>query len=580
LPVGPGSSQKHDGISFQLAACPFKPEGHDAGGASIFVASDGRITASCFHAKCHWGWNALRLELDPGFDDRAEEAALSTTEGLRDPHRLARLVLDEFYHPEHHTLVLHQDCFYTWQQGVWQERTIAVVRRIITRCVKKEFDRYAQVRLLNGAEIKTPQVTMNIVNNVQNALSSLINVTTSIRAGWLCGQGWPINEILVCNSSLINLVAYLQGKPDYWMQHTPRLFSTNKLQFDFDPEAPPPKRWLLFLDEVWPGDITSQQLLQEFFGYCLTPDVSRQKFMMFVGASRGGKGVTTRLLSELVGRPNYCAVRLSKISSQFGLGNVVGMSLILVPDANMPTAFKAAEIAELVKAVIGCDPLDINRKGRPIITSVLPAKIVISTNKMIALPDESAALYSRMLVLRFTRSFYGCEDTKLDETLAQELPGVLLWAIDGYRRLRENGQFTESPSGLLLKRQLRVAGASVASFVEDCCVVDPELRIAKGKLFEAYQKYCNELQVQPCELPQFSTQLMEAVASVDSMRPNTKDENGKRPRYYIGIDLKQEPAVESVSTTNNVRVPDDCQLSMLPIMDHDFNSATVQPIAV
>ena len=139
-----------------------------------------------------------------------------------------------------------------------------------------------------------------------------------------------------------------------------------------------PIRWLQLMDEIWPDDPDSPKLLQEFFGYCLTPDVSLQKFLMLIGKSRGGKGTITRLLSELVGKPNFCAIRLSNMTRRFGLENAVGKSLILVPDANMPRPDKASEIVELVKAVTGCDPLDVDRKGKPIITDILSAKIVLS----------------------------------------------------------------------------------------------------------------------------------------------------------------------------------------------------------
>jgi putative DNA primase/helicase len=76
-----------------------------------------------------------------------------------------------------------------------------------------------------------------------------------------------------------------------------------------------------------------------------------------------------------------------------------------------------------------------------------------------------------MLVLTFTKSFFGHEDTELDDKLADELSGVLLWSIEGFRRLREQGCFTEPVSGRLLKQRLKAFGSSVACFVEDRCVV-------------------------------------------------------------------------------------------------------------
>jgi putative DNA primase/helicase len=541
---------KEAGTQYSLEHCPFKHDGHAAGGCAIFQCSDGKVVASCFHAKCKeagWGWKELREKLDPGFDSRAEERALSGREGVRDPHRLARIVLEKFKHPDRPTIALFDGLYFTWRYGVWTEKRVGDIRSIITRCVKAEFDRYAAARARNGASCKTPEVTNTLVGNVLNALSSLIEVTSIEGPCWLDGNGWPMDEILVCKSAIVHLSGYLDGNEVYTMPHTPSLFVTSKLEFDFDPSASSPERWLQFLHEIWSDDPDSTKLLQEYFGYALTPDASLQKFLMLIGSSRGGKGVITRLLCALVGSPNYCAIRMTKLTARFALENAIGKSLIVVPDANMPRPDKAAEVVELVKAIVGRDPIDVDRKGRPVITALLPGKVVIASNKMIALPDESAALYNRMLVLRFVNSFLGKEDKQLDDKLRAELPGVLLWAIEGFRRLRDQGRFTEPETGLTLKYQLKVAGSPVASFVQERCVVGPKQRIEKNTLYVEFATYCTELGFTPCEASVFGRELLEAVPAVDETRPGGK----KRPRYYKGIALRSDAIDDALSSIND-----------------------------
>jgi putative DNA primase/helicase len=538
--------EKADGTQYSLAECPFKGAGHPPGGCAILQKKNGLIVASCMHAKCEGkNWFKIRQKLDPSFDARVDEAVLPGSEAVDDPHRLARLVLEEFAHPDHHTIVMLKGFYYIWKDGVWKEQKTDEVKRVITRRVKAEFDRYVDARAKHGSPCRTPQVTTWVVGNVLNALSSMVAVTAVNGPGWLTGEGWPVTEILVCKSSIIHLSSYLEGRQDYAMDLTPRLFVTNKLEFDFDPSAPTPKRWLQLMDEIWEDDPDSPKLLQEFFGYCLTPDVSLQKFLMLIGKSRGGKGVITRLLSSLIGKPNVCAIRLSKMTSRFGLEDAVGKSLILVPDANMPREEKTPEIVELVKAITGCDPVDVDRKGRPVITSVLPAKIVVASNNMIALSDESAAFYNRMLTLKFTKTFLGREDLDLDNKLNAELSGILLWAIEGFRRLRHQRYFTEPASGKMLKQRLKNVGSSVACFVEDRCVVDPLQEVDRTKLYNAYKNYCEELQVQPIDKPHFGIQLAEAVPSVEGSRPGGKLE--KRPRYYSGIGLLEEHSEDELN---------------------------------
>jgi phage/plasmid-associated DNA primase len=166
-----------------------------------------------------------------------------------------------------------------------------------------------------------------------------------------------------------------------------------------------------------------------------------------------------------------------------------------------------------------------------------------------ALPDESAALYNRMLLLRFTNSFLGKEDTELDAKLLAELPGILLWAIEGYKRLRAEGRFTEPASGIALRRVLRATGSPVATFVEERCVVKAKVTIQHGKLYESYKEFCKELDIVPVGNSRFGTELIEAVPSITDCRPSGKGKKS-RPRYYSGIELKKS-AIESATAPND-----------------------------
>ena len=137
--------EKNDGTQYSLESCPFKAVGHPSGGCAILQKKDGSVVASCKHAHCKaWHWPQLRKKLDPSFDTQTDEAILSGTESVDDPHRLARLVLQEFEHPEHHTIAMFKGFYYIWKDGVWIEQKIEEIKRIITRRAKTEFDLYAE----------------------------------------------------------------------------------------------------------------------------------------------------------------------------------------------------------------------------------------------------------------------------------------------------------------------------------------------------------------------------------------------------------------------------------------------------
>jgi putative DNA primase/helicase len=81
------------------------------------------------------------------------------------------------------------------------------------------------------------------------------------------------------------------------MQHypaTPQFFTVNALEFDPDPAAPLPSTWYEFLHQLFDGDTESLDLLQEWFGYCLTGDTSQQKMLLVVGPKRSGNRSSCR----------------------------------------------------------------------------------------------------------------------------------------------------------------------------------------------------------------------------------------------------------------------------------------------
>ena len=354
----------------------------------------------------------LRRLLDPEFDTRATQSALGgSTESVNNPHRLAKAVLEHFDHPEHRTLLLNNGSLYSWN-GVWTLRDDDSIRRMIWRVAREEFMDHAQKMMSQGNDAKVLNVSTTLVNNVFGAVRSTVEANAKI-GDWLVGGGPPASDLLICNNRIVDLRGFVDGKHDCLFEHSPRLFVQNKLPFDFDPAAPSPERWHQFLEELWPEDVDSRLLLQQFFGYVLTNDSSMQKFLMLLGARRAGKGVISRLLGELVGKENTCSIRLRKLGDQFALAGAVGKSLLLIPDASMPSSDKASEIVEVLKAITGGDELDVDRKHLPALSTAIPAKVVISSNNMIDLPDNSKALYERMSPLLFSNSFANNPDTKL-----------------------------------------------------------------------------------------------------------------------------------------------------------------------
>src|SRR3954447_16808437 len=99
------------------------------------------------------------------------------------------------------------------------------------------------------------------------------------------------------------------------------------------------------------------------------------------------------------------------------------------------------------------------------------------TNVRPQLADPSGALPSRFVILKTAASFLGREDHGLTDKLLAELPGILNWSVQGYRRLRERGRFIEPASAQEALEQLELLGSPIKAFLSECCEVGPGLSV-------------------------------------------------------------------------------------------------------
>jgi putative DNA primase/helicase len=527
------------------------------------------------------GPNALRrLLADAGPPQRppgadiAGDKAIPPDEANDDPHRLARIYRGKQRVAEQlegktvwrDALIFWREEFLHWTAGAYQPLTDREVKAGVTACIKGEFDRQWRLKDRrrrekqerrhegNGAadgddEDKPPpqvqKVTAPLTRDVMQALASISLVPSTVDTPAWLGQDappWPPDEILVGRNGCVHLPSLIAGAAGL-APPTPRLFTRNALDYELDLDAPAPMAWLDFLRRLWPDDPQAVPALQEWFGYCLLPDTSQQKILMIVGPRRSGKGTIARVLRRLVGLANVCAPTLAGLGTNFGLWPLLGKTLAVISDARLSGRTDAAIVTERLLSISGEDAQTIDRKNLSQVTCKLSVRFVILTNELPRLNDASGALVGRLIVLRQTRSWYGEEDAGLTERLLAELPGILLWAIEGWRRLRERGRFVQPESGLQLVESMEDLASPIGEFVRERCEVGAGHEAPVKDLFAAWKAWCEEKgRKEPGTEASFGRDLRAAVPHLDHRRPRT---DGGRLRVYVGIRLA---AVEGMET--------------------------------
>jgi putative DNA primase/helicase len=192
-------------------------------------------------------------------------------------------------------------------------------------------------------------------------------------------------------------------------------------------------------------------------------------------------------------------------------------------------------ITERLLAVSGEDAITVDRKNLQPLTQKLPTRFMILSNELPRLSDASGALAHRFLILSLERSHLGREDTGLLDRLTPELPGILLWAIEGWRRLTARGHFVQPEAGREAVQDMLDLSSPVGAFVREWCQTGPGLMVPVPDLYEAFGLWAREQGT--ARVPEknvFARDLAAAVPGLVRCQPRDGD---TRYRGYKGIDL-------------------------------------------
>lgn len=389
--------------------------------------------------------------------------------------------------------------------------------------------RYIRSRSKDQLELIDFESNPNTVNAALESLRGHVHLPDTVASpSWL---GEPPNDVdvedvLPCRTTLLHLPTMER------MSATPRFFTLNALDIDPDTSAPVPTNWFQFLHQLFDGDCESHDLLQEWFGYCLTADTSLQKILLMVGPKRSGKGTIGRVLRRLVGEGNVSGPTTSSLAGPFGLQPLIGKSLAIVSDARFH-GDNISTVVERLLCISGEDALTIDRKHMPSLTTKLNTRFMFMTNEIPRLTDSSGALAGRFMILRFNQSFYGKEDSCLTNRLLAELPGILNWAIEGRQRLRERGHFVMPSTVEDVVQDIEDLSSPVAAFVRDQCHVGPGYRVSVNSIYDAWGRWCDEEGRQIVSTKQtFGRDLAAAVPGIATRRGTDQK------RFYEGITLR------------------------------------------
>ena len=388
------------------------------------------------------------------------------------------------------------ECWYFWNGTHWQKDE----GRALQRQVQQLLDAMNQAARVELAAAKDAQdkdaVSMlkcyvGATKRSKARVASIIGMAEALRA--VPAEMLDSGNVLNLQNGLLDLNTF-ELRP-----HSPTDYQTYVLGYPYDPKATA-KRFEQYLLEVLVNEAAGQSdtelciLTQELMGYSLTNETLHEVMSWLSGEGGNGKTVLITVIQWLLG-PLCCSVDFQSIGlpGNYDIAEIQGKRVIFSTESE-----RGGRMAEgYIKRIVSGERINARAiYGKPF-EFKSTAKIWWAMNDRPIVKDTGNAIWRRLKLIPFNRTFSEHEkDVNLLPTLESELSGILNFALDGLRRLRQRGRLPESAAVTAAISEYKQESNPVAQWVEDeTTTIAGTLTASNGtlqsNLYLSYSAWCN-----------------------------------------------------------------------------------------
>lgn len=308
------------------------------------------------------------------------------------------------------------------------------------------------------------------------------------------------NEQLDVNDYLLNVqngTLDLSGNEPVFLSHSPDMLLSKICNAEYDPAADC-REWKKFLMEIMQGDKEKISYLQKIAGLSLTGCTQEETcFILYGSTTRNGKSTFCETLIYLLGdyaltmKPESLAVK-QNLDSRQASGDIARLAGCRFCNASEPPKRMLFDTA-LLKSLLGRDSITARHLHQREFSFIPKFKLVINTNYLPTITDDTVFSSGRINVISFDRHFEPQEQDKdLKNRLRdkQELSGILNWCIEGLQLYRKEG--LKPPVAVQTATDTyRTDSDKIGNFINECLTKTGQNSKAKD-IYEVYSKWCEE----------------------------------------------------------------------------------------
>lgn len=368
-------------------------------------------------------------------------------------------------------------------------------------------------------------VESQIIDVLESARNQGVKVTSSLlssvmrlsrAAAHAPREKWDMNpDLLVCGNGTLNLRT--RKLRESW----PGDYITSRLPYDYDPKAEC-KVFQRVLELALPDTV---DFLQEFTGYCLTPDTRHETALWFKGPRGSGKSSIIEGLVAMLGA-RHGILGLGEIeSSPFALSRIPGKTLLT--STEQPSSYLKS--THVIDALISGEPLIVDRKHKDAEEVVPVAKVVWAMNELPRIGNTTSGIFRRVKIVEFP-NLKGERRPEIKEHIKAEGAGILNWALDGLERLLDRGSFDFPASVKAATTEFEYSNDLPAQFVDEECETGANEEVSASLLYNRYSDWCKGNGHRP---------LSNNRVAEDWIRLGFKRHTIKGRRFWLGVDFRR-----------------------------------------
>ncbi len=333
--------------------------------------------------------------------------------------------------------------------------------------------------------------------------------------------------------------------------HQQRDYLTRCLSIPYDEQATCP-RWTQFLAEVLATPETVA-FMKRAAGYTLTGDTSEQVYFFLGGEGSNGKSTLLNTLLHLwAGYGLKASIETFMETPHTRAGSSASPDLAALPGKRLVSPGKVKQghrlNEQLIKDLVGADPLAARQVYERQFSFLPQCKLWMYGNYEPRISGRDYGIWRRVRYIPFKSTFKdepGARkpDKHLPQTLLEELPGILAWAVQGCLEWQAHGlgvsQEIQEATDQYKERQ-----DMLAPFLADRCMVADHAKVKKADLWKAYQDWLTD----NAEASKFDTS--QALSRELKVRGFKDDIKIGGVRYWNGIGLVDGTLPPSLSESD------------------------------